>query len=60
MQSEVVKCIDCLNCKLIVPRSMELVRCAAGVFKHLSVDHPYLVVYRTCDFAEVDFEQFNG
>lgn len=54
MQAEVYRCVDCTNCKLRVPRSLEMVRCSAGVFKNLSVDHPYLIVYRTCDHAEVD------
>lgn len=59
MQTEVVKCIDCINCKLLVPRSLGLVKCSAGVFKYLETGHPYLIVYRTCEFAEVDFEQFD-
>jgi len=54
MQAEVVRCIDCINCKLLVPRSLGLVKCSAGVFKYLEVGHPYLIVYRTCEFADTD------
>lgn len=54
MEVEVVRCMDCINCKIMVPRSLELVRCSANVFKHLGIDHPYLIVYRTCEFADTD------
>jgi hypothetical protein len=57
MQSEIVRCIDCFNCKLVTPRSFNLVKCAAKVFGFLDLKHPYLIVERTCDYADTEDDQ---
>lgn len=56
MKVEVVRCIDCFYCKNQLPRSIRLVKCSEGVFEDLSIDHPYIIVYRTCEKADVEEE----
>jgi len=53
------RCCDCMNCKLVVPRTDPVtVKCSESVFKQtLDVGHPFINLERNCecfDSAEED------
>jgi hypothetical protein len=55
-EHEVFRCVDCMKCVLNVPRGSKRVFCRAGVFKDLPLAHPFIIVYRRCDFADIELD----
>jgi hypothetical protein len=55
-ESDVVRCMDCLNCLMKVPRSEKKVRCSAGIFDDIFLSHPFLIVYRCCKFSDIELD----